>query len=179
MADGEHPELDFDPLDDTKRWPEDKFPLARPSAGWCSIRIRRTSSPKPSSPRSAPVCWSTASISRTTRCCRVVRLPIRTRTRYRVGPNYLQLPVNAPAKPAMTNQRDGQMAYTIDGGGENPHVNYEPSCRGRIKRGAPPRPGLSPVCPGPPRPLSDHPDRGRLQTSRRRAIARSRGSAMT
>ncbi len=23
----EHPELDFDPLDDTKRWPEDKFPL--------------------------------------------------------------------------------------------------------------------------------------------------------
>jgi catalase len=27
MADGEHPELDFDPLDDTKRWPEDTFPL--------------------------------------------------------------------------------------------------------------------------------------------------------
>ena len=24
--DDEHPELDFDPLDDTKLWPEDKFP---------------------------------------------------------------------------------------------------------------------------------------------------------
>jgi hypothetical protein len=28
MSDDEHPELDFDPLDDTKIWPEDKFPLA-------------------------------------------------------------------------------------------------------------------------------------------------------
>ena len=27
MDDGEHPELDFDPLDDTKTWPEDQFPL--------------------------------------------------------------------------------------------------------------------------------------------------------
>ena len=27
MDDGEHPELDFDPLDDTKIWPEEAFPL--------------------------------------------------------------------------------------------------------------------------------------------------------
>ena len=27
MEDHEHPELDWDPLDDTKIWPEDKFPL--------------------------------------------------------------------------------------------------------------------------------------------------------
>ena len=27
MSDDEHPELDFDPLDDTKTWPEDAFPL--------------------------------------------------------------------------------------------------------------------------------------------------------
>ena len=27
MSDDEHPELDFDPLDDTKIWPEDQFPL--------------------------------------------------------------------------------------------------------------------------------------------------------
>ena len=26
MSDDEHPELDFDPLDDTKLWPEDQFP---------------------------------------------------------------------------------------------------------------------------------------------------------
>ncbi len=28
MSDDEHPELDFDPLDDTKLWPEDQIPLA-------------------------------------------------------------------------------------------------------------------------------------------------------
>src|SRR3546814_8191759 len=27
MSDDPHDELDFDPLDDTKRWPEDQFPL--------------------------------------------------------------------------------------------------------------------------------------------------------
>jgi len=27
MSDDEHPELDWDPLDDTKTWPEDVFPL--------------------------------------------------------------------------------------------------------------------------------------------------------
>ena len=35
MDDHEHPELDFDPLDDTKVWPENDFPLRRRSARWC------------------------------------------------------------------------------------------------------------------------------------------------
>ncbi|MGH3784971.1 MAG: catalase-related domain-containing protein [Pseudonocardiaceae bacterium] len=53
--------------------------------------------------------------------------------RYRVSPNYLQLPVNSPknAKVA-TNQRDGLMTYFVDTGGENPHVNYEPSTMGGL-----------------------------------------------
>ena len=53
--------------------------------------------------------------------------------RYRVGPNYLQLPVNAPKNgtPA-TNQRDSQMAYYVDDTGENPSVNYEPSITGGL-----------------------------------------------
>ncbi|MCZ9339192.1 catalase, partial [Streptomyces sp. TRM76130] len=47
--------------------------------------------------------------------------------RYRVGPNYLQLPVNqAKNATVRTNQRDGFMAYH-NGGGDNPSVNYEPS----------------------------------------------------
>jgi catalase len=52
--------------------------------------------------------------------------------RHRVGPNYLQLPVNQPKKGVATNQRDGQMAYAVDDGGENPHVNYEPSITGGL-----------------------------------------------
>jgi catalase len=55
--------------------------------------------------------------------------------RYRVGPNYLQLPVNAPQEKARahTNQRDGQMAYYVDKAGQNPHVNYEPSIMGGLQ----------------------------------------------
>jgi len=55
--------------------------------------------------------------------------------RYRVGPNYLQLPINSPKTHIGTNQRDGQMTYMVDTGGENPHVNYEPSSLGGLKEG--------------------------------------------
>jgi len=57
--------------------------------------------------------------------------------RYRVGPNYLQLPVNS-AKNAQvhTNQRDGQMASSVDRSGANPHVNYEPSITGGLREAA-------------------------------------------
>src|SRR5690606_33843009 len=52
--------------------------------------------------------------------------------RYRVGPNYLQLPINQPQEgaAARTNQRDGQMTYYVDGRGEDKHINYEPSLMG-------------------------------------------------
>jgi catalase len=52
--------------------------------------------------------------------------------RYRVGANYLQLPINAPAEgaKARTNQRDGQMAFYVDNEGEDKHINYEPSIIG-------------------------------------------------
>jgi catalase len=52
--------------------------------------------------------------------------------RHRVGPNYLQLPVNAPKKRVATNQRDGSMTYYVDETGENPSVNYEPSITGGL-----------------------------------------------
>jgi catalase len=49
--------------------------------------------------------------------------------RYRVGPNYLQLPVNRPREDVTvaTNQEGGQMAYGVDVRGGNPHINFEPS----------------------------------------------------
>ncbi|MBB3732703.1 hypothetical protein FHR33_008563 [Nonomuraea dietziae] len=54
--------------------------------------------------------------------------------RYRVGPNYLQLPVTqAKHADVRTNQRDGLMTYHVDGEGENPHVNYEPSITGGLR----------------------------------------------
>ena len=55
--------------------------------------------------------------------------------RHRVGPNYLQLPVNqAKAARVATNQRDGSMAYSVDiAEGQNPSVNYEPSILGGLR----------------------------------------------
>jgi catalase len=57
--------------------------------------------------------------------------------RYRVGPNYLQLPVNAPVAEVNTNQRGGPMSYRTDGHG-NPHVTFEPSMHdGLVEAAAP------------------------------------------
>ena len=55
-----------------------------------------------------------------------------------MGPNYLQLPINAPKVKATTNQRDGQMTFHVDQAqGANPHVNYEPSTLGGLKEATP------------------------------------------
>ncbi len=51
--------------------------------------------------------------------------------RYRVGANYLKLPVNAPKVPIHTNQQRGQMDIRDPKeSGDNPHINYEPSMLG-------------------------------------------------
>jgi catalase len=70
--------------------------------------------------------------------------------RYRVGPNYLQLPINSPKNSRVaTNQRDGQMTYFVDTGGENPHVNYEPSTMGGLSEaGYPHADEIGPVVTG-------------------------------
>jgi catalase len=52
--------------------------------------------------------------------------------RYRVGTNYLQLPVNAPRTRVGTNLRDGEMTHHVDETGANPSVNYEPSITGGL-----------------------------------------------
>jgi catalase len=44
--------------------------------------------------------------------------------RHRLGPNYLQLPINRPQVPVNNDQRDGFMQYAPYGGGT---VNYEPN----------------------------------------------------
>lgn len=52
--------------------------------------------------------------------------------RYRIGANYLQLPVNAPKKRVATNQYGGQMDRPSEHV-PNPHINYEPSVLGGVK----------------------------------------------
>jgi len=130
MSDDEHPELDFDPLDDTKVWPEDTFPL-RPVG-----RMVLNRAPKNFFLESEQIAFGTGVLVDGLDFSDDKMLVGRTFSysdtqRYRVGPNYLQLPVNQPKNTQVhTNQRDGQMAFHQDGEGQNPHVNYEPSNTG-------------------------------------------------
>jgi catalase len=140
MSDDEHPELDFDPLDDTKRWPEDKFPLLPLG------RMVLNKNPDSFFGETEQSAFGTGVLVDGIDFSDDKMLQGRTLSysdtqRYRVGPNYLQLPINAPQDKARahTNQRDGQMAYHVDKGGENAHVNYEPSIMGGLKEAPKPQ----------------------------------------
>jgi catalase len=78
MSDDEHPELDFDPLDDTKIWPEDQFPLL-PVGKMVLNRNPQNYFAEVEQASFGTACSSTDSIFPTTRCCRAA--PSRTRIR--------------------------------------------------------------------------------------------------
>jgi catalase len=132
MSDDEHPELDFDPLDDTKTWPEDRFPLL--TLG----RMVLDRNPENFFVEAEQIAFGTGVLVDGLDFSDDKMLVGRTFSysdtqRYRVGTNYLQIPVNAPREATVaTNQRDGQMAYYVDGGGDNPHTNYEPNTLGGL-----------------------------------------------
>jgi catalase len=69
--------------------------------------------------------------------------------RHRIGPNYLQVPVNKPKVPVATNQRGGQMSYGVDlAPGQNPHINFEPSIHDGLKESDRPDPNYPPTISG-------------------------------
>jgi catalase len=135
MDDHDHPELDFDPLDDTKVWPENVFPL-KPVGRMVLDRV-----PANFYAESEQIAFGTGVLVDGVDFSDDKMLVGRTFSysdtqRYRVGPNYLQLPVNSAKNATVaTNQRDGQMTYAVDSSGVNPHVNYEPSIIGGLREG--------------------------------------------
>jgi catalase len=133
MDDHDHPELDWDPLDDTKVWPENDFPLL--PIGKMTLNRSATNV----FAENEQIAFGTGVLVDGLDFSDDKMLVGRTFSysdtqRYRVGPNYLQLPVNQPKNAKVsTNQRDGQMAYHVDHGGEDPSINYEPSIRGGLR----------------------------------------------
>jgi catalase len=134
MSDDYHEELDFDPLDDTKIWPEEQFPMLPVG------RMVLDRNPSNYFAEVEQVAFGTGVLVDGLDFSDDKMLQGRTFSysdtqRYRVGTNYLQLPINRPQKHVATNLRDGQMAYHVDGveAGENPHINYEPSSRGGLR----------------------------------------------
>ena len=133
MPDGEHPELDFDPLDDTKLWPRDLFP-------WQYVgKMVLNRNPEDYFTEVEQAAFGTGVLVDGLDFSDDKMLQGRTFSysdtqRYRVGANYLQLPINAPKKRVATNQRGGQMQYHVPGDPkQNPHINYEPSFLGGLQ----------------------------------------------
>jgi catalase len=128
MADDDHPELDWDPLDDTKIWPERDFPLRKIGVMTLNRNVEDFHNENEQIAMGTGVLVDGLDFSDDKML--VGRTFSYSDTqRYRVGPNYLQLPVNQPRNARVaTNQRGGQMSYGVDlAPGQNPHVNYEPS----------------------------------------------------
>jgi catalase len=135
MDDHEHPELDWDPLDDTKIWPEDQFPLRHVGV----MTLNRNISDHHN--ENEQIAMGTGVLVDGLDFSDDKMLVGRTFSysdtqRYRVGTNYLQLPVNSPKGVdgrVYTNQTGGEMSYMRDvAPGQNPHVNYEPSIHGGL-----------------------------------------------
>ncbi|MGZ8707374.1 MAG: catalase [Gaiellaceae bacterium] len=131
MSDDEHPELDWDPLDDTKTWPEDDFPLLPVGMMTLNRNVENFHN------ESEQVAFGTGVLVDGLDFSDDKMLVGRTFSysdtqRYRVGPNYLQLPVNAPVTQAATNQEGGQMSSRVDARGSNALVNYEPNSLGGL-----------------------------------------------
>ncbi|WP_405097669.1 catalase [Oceanobacillus sp. FSL H7-0719] len=133
MEDGPHPELDFDPLDDTKLWPDDQFP-------WHPIgKMALNKNPENYFNEVEQASFGTGVLVDGLDFSDDKMLQGRTFSysdtqRYRTGANHLQLPINAAKKRVATNQEGGQLRYYNDKApGQNPHVNYEPSSLGGLK----------------------------------------------
>ena len=146
MDDHDHPELDFDPLDDTKTWPEQEFEPKYVGTMTLNRNVQDHHN------ENEQIAFGTGVLVDGLEFSDDKMLVGRTFSysdtqRYRVGPNYLQLPVNSAknAKVA-TNQRGGQMSYGTDlAPGQNPHVNYEPNITGGLQEA--PKPGQAEVGP--------------------------------
>ncbi|WP_281658532.1 catalase [Halobacillus sp. Cin3] len=137
MEDHEHPELDFDPLDDTKLWPEDQFPFLKVG------KMVLNKNPDNYFNEIEQAAFGTGVLVDGLDFSDDKMLQGRTFSysdtqRYRVGANYQQLPANAPKKHAATNYEGGSMSYLVDRPeGSNPHVNYEPSSLNGLEESPP------------------------------------------
>jgi catalase len=144
MSDDEHPELDFDPLDDTNLWPKEQFPFLPVG------KMTLNKNPVDYFNEVEQAAFGTGVLVDGLDFSDDKMLQGRTFSysdtqRYRVGPNYLQLPINAPRTQVATNQRGGQMSYHTDfAPGQNTHVNYEPSTLGGLKEAPKPGPDHTP-----------------------------------
>ena len=113
----------FDPLDATKTWPEDKLPLMPVG----KMVLNRNPENYFAEVEQAAFCPASIVPGIELSADKLLQgrvFSYADTQRHRLGPNYLQLPINRPRVPVDNNQRDGGMQYAPYGGGT---VNYEPN----------------------------------------------------
>jgi catalase len=114
---------DFDPLDATKTWPEDKFPLMPVG----KMMLNRNPENFFAETEQAAFCPASIVPGIDFSADKLLQGRIFSYAdtqRHRLGANYLQLPINRPQVSVNNNQRDGAMQYAPYSGGT---VNYEPN----------------------------------------------------
>ena len=112
----------FDPLDPTKVWPEDKFPLMPVG----KMVLDRNPENFFAETEQAAFCPATLVPGIEFSADKLLQgrtFSYNDTQRHRLGPNYLQLPINRPIVPVDNNQRDGSM----QAGSFSGPVNYEPN----------------------------------------------------
>jgi len=131
MDDSEHPELDFDPLDDTKIWAPELFPYLPVGMMTLNRNVQDFHCENEQAAFGAGVIVDGIDFS-DDKMLTGRTFSYSDTQRYRIGSNYLRLPVNCPLTPPNTNMNGGAMAYLRDAHGSNPHINYEPSSPGGV-----------------------------------------------
>lgn len=122
MTPDEADALPFDPLDDTKIWDEEQFPLMK--VGMMTLNAN----PQSFFAEVEQAAFCPGNIVPGVELSADKMLQGRSfayldTQRYRIGPNFAQLPVNRPSSPVHNNQRDGEMTYAY-----NPSpINYSPN----------------------------------------------------
>ncbi len=145
MEDHDHSELDWDPLDDTKIWPEDTFPLRQVGMMTLNRNVEDVHNENEQIAMGTGVLVDGLDFSDDKML--VGRTFSYSDTqRYRVGTNYLQLPVNSPKNARVaTNQRGGTLSHGVDlAPGQNPHINFEPNIHDGLEEARRPSPNNPP-----------------------------------
>src|SRR3972149_5706100 len=117
----------FDPLDPTKTWPENQFPMMPVG----KMVLNRNPENFFAEVEQAAFCPASLVPGIELSADKLLQgrsFSYADTQRYRVGPNYLQLPVNRPLVPVNNDQQDGAMQHHVPYRGGP--VNYEPNTLG-------------------------------------------------
>lgn len=122
MKESQVQSLDFNPLDATKTWPEDKFPLI--DVG----KMTLNENPKNFFGEIEQIAFCPANLVpgielSADKLLQGRGFSYKDSQRHRIGSNFQQLPINRPKVDVINNTQDGQMRYYYNEG----KVNYKPN----------------------------------------------------